>query len=89
MRRRRLLREWPLVAVLTVVALGLGLGALGAWRPGALVVGAALVLGAALRLVLPARRSGLLVVRSRRIDVAVLLGLGTGLLVLASSVPDA
>jgi hypothetical protein len=41
-----------------------------------------------LRLVLPVRRSGLLVVRSRRIDVAVLLFLGAALVVLAASVPQ-
>lgn len=83
-----LLRELPLLLVLGVVLLGLALGAAVQWRLGALLVGAALVLGALLRLVLPVRRSGLLVVRNRRLDVAVLLGLGSALLVLASSVPE-
>ena len=85
--RGDLLRELPLVAVLTVVAAGLLLGVLDRWRVGASVVGAAVLLGGALRLLLPARRAGLLVVRSRRLDVAVLLALGAALLVLASSVP--
>ena len=82
------LRELPLLVVLAVVLLGLALGAAVQWRLGALLIGAALALAALLRLVLPVRRSGLLVVRSRRLDVAVLLGLGTALLVLASSVPE-
>jgi hypothetical protein len=82
-----LLRELPLLLVLAVVAVGLVLGALMRWRAGSLVLGAGMVLAALLRLVLPARRSGLLVVRSRRLDVAVLLVLGAALLVLASSVP--
>ena len=82
-------RSLPLAAVLVVVAVGLAVGALGAWRAGALVVGAAVVLAAGLRLVLPARQAGLLAVRSRRLDVALLLALGAALLVLASTVPEA
>lgn len=82
-------RSLPLAAVLAVVAAGLGVGALGAWRAGALVVGTGVVLAAGLRLVLPARQAGLLAVRSRRLDVAFLLLVGAALLVLASSVPDA
>lgn len=82
-----LLRELPLLAVLAVVAAGLLLGVLDRWRVGASVLGAAVLLAGALRLLLPARRAGLLVVRSRRLDVAVLLPLGAALLVLASSVP--
>lgn len=80
-------RELPLLAVLLVVAAGLGLGVLDRWRVGAALVGLGVLLGAGLRLLLPARRAGLLVVRSRRLDVAVLLALGAGLVVLAWSVP--
>lgn len=85
---RGLARELPLLASLGLVVTGLLLGALVRWRAGALLVGAGVVLAAVLRLVLPVRRSGLLVVRSRRIDVAVLLVLGVALVVLASSVPQ-
>lgn len=83
-----MLRELPLLVVLALALTGLGLGRLVQWRLGAVLVGAALALAAVLRLVLPARRSGLLVVRSRRLDVAVLLSLGAALVVLASSVPE-
>ena len=86
---RDVLRELPILGVLTVVAAGLLLGAVLRWREGAMVVAAGLLLGAVLRLVLPARRAGLLVVRSRRLDVAMLLVLGAALLTLASSVPEA
>lgn len=82
-----LTRELPLLTVLTVVAAGLVLGVVERWRVGAVVLAAAVVLAGALRLLLPARRAGLLVVRSRRLDVTVLLVLGAALLVLASSVP--
>jgi hypothetical protein len=81
------LRELPLIVVLAVVAAGLVLGTLDRWRVGAGVLGVAVVLAGALRLLLPARRAGLLVVRSRQLDVAVLVVLGAALLVLASSVP--
>lgn len=80
-------RELPLLVVVLVLAGGLVLTAVGHWRIGAGVLGAAVLLGAALRLVLPARRAGLLVVRTRRLDVAALLALGLGLLLLGSSVP--
>jgi hypothetical protein len=82
------LRELPILGVLAVVAAGLVLGALARWRVGALVIAVGLLLAAVLRLVLPARRAGLLVVRSRRLDVALLLVLGAALLALASSVPE-
>lgn len=80
-------RELALIAVLLVVTAGLLLGVADRWRSGATLVGAGALLGAVLRLVLPARRAGLLVVRSRRLDVAVLAALGAGLVALASSVP--
>lgn len=81
-------RQLPLTGVLAVVAAGLGLGATGAWRAGATVVGAGVVLAGLLRLTLPVRTAGLLAVRSRRLDVVLLLGLGAALLVLAGSVPQ-
>lgn len=74
--------------MLVVVAAGLALGAAGLWRPGAWVVAGGVLLAGALRLGLPARRAGLLVVRSRRLDAALLLSVGGALLVLAWSVPD-
>jgi hypothetical protein len=81
-------RHLPLVAVLAVVGAGLALGAAGAWRPGAWVVGGGVVLAGVLRLVLPARRAGLLAARSRRADAVFLLGLGVALVALATSVPE-
>lgn len=80
-------REAPALLVLAGVAAGLAGVALGRWRVGLYVVGLALLLGAGLRSSLPERASGLLVVRSRGLDAAVLLALGTGVLVLANSVP--
>lgn len=93
-------RPWPSlsVAYLAVVilgAVGLVLLALVGWgqaaanlfRPGALLVGSATCLAAVLRAVLSDRAAGMLVLRSRRIDVLVYAVLGTAALVLAILVP--
>jgi hypothetical protein len=85
---RGLTREAPLLGVLGLVAAGLAVGALHRWRAGVLLVAAALLAACVLRLALPARRSGLLVVRSKRVDVAVLALLGSALMALAWSVPE-
>lgn len=81
--------EAPALLVLGAVGAGLAVVPLVDWRSGLLVVGLALLAGAALRAGLPERAAGLLVVRSRGLDAAVLLVLGTGVLLLANSVPEA
>lgn len=83
------MREAPALLVLAAVAAGLGLTAAGHWRAGLYAVGLALLLGAGLRSSLPERSAGLLAVRSRGLDAALLLVLGAGVLVLANSVPAA
>ena len=83
------MKELPLAAVIAVTAVGIAvITLLDRWRIGAGIVGLALCLGAALRLSLPARQAGLLVVRSRTVDAAVLLGLGLGLVALANTIPS-
>jgi hypothetical protein len=77
----------PGLAVLAVVAAGLVAVSLSAWQTGVLLIGMGLLLAAGLRLSLPARTAGLLVVRSRAFDAAVLLGLGFALVLLANTVP--
>lgn len=77
----------PAGAVLLVVAVGLLAVSLSAWQTGVLVIGLGLLLGAGLRLSLPARSAGLLVVRSRAVDAAVLLVLGFSLVLLANTIP--
>ena len=81
--------QLPFVVVLLVLTLGLVLGAAVDWKPGALVLGAALLLGAGLRLALPTRQVGLLAVRSRGADAAVLALLGVTTVVLANTIPEA
>jgi hypothetical protein len=84
------LRQWPLVVVVVGVVVGLGIVGLGngTWRPGCLLVGASLLVGAVERLVLPSRGAGLLQVRSKGFDVAVLTLAGLGVVVLAVLVPS-
>lgn len=82
------MKELPLAAVAALVAAGLVLTAVfDRWRLGTAIMGLALCLAAVFRLTLPARQAGLLVVRSRGIDAAVLLVLGFGLVVLANTIP--
>jgi len=80
--------QLPTTAVLTVAATGLALAALLDWQLGAVVLGLALLLAAGLRLTLPVRQAGWLAVRTRGLDAAVLLALGFGLVLLATSIPE-
>jgi hypothetical protein len=82
-----LLRQLPLLLVLIAVAVGLGMVALEHWRLGLVVVGLALVAGGLLRLLLPLRRVGFLAVRSRPVDVVLLVGVGVTLTAFALAIP--
>ncbi len=89
-RRGVLSRQWPILVVLAGVAAGLAVVALlDSFRAGTLVVAGSIVLGAWLRAMVPADRLGLLVVRSRAVDVVTLVALGVAVTVLALVVPPA
>ena len=77
-----IVRQLPLLAAILVVGVGLVLVTFGRWREGLVVIGLALIGAAALRLLLPLRRVGLLAVRSRSVDVLLLAGTGLALTVL-------
>ncbi|GGT31574.1 DUF3017 domain-containing protein [Streptomyces althioticus] len=74
-------RQWPILAVLLTVGLGLLLTALDVFRVGLLVIGAALVAGAVLRWAVP--DVGMLAVRSRFTDIVTYGGLGLVIVLLA------
>ncbi|MCD9873452.1 DUF3017 domain-containing protein [Streptomyces guryensis] len=74
-------RQWPILAVLGLVGLGLLLTALDVFRYGTLLIGVALVLGAALRWILP--DVGMLAVRSRFTDIVTYGVLGLAIVLLA------
>ncbi|ANS67416.1 hypothetical protein SLINC_5192 [Streptomyces lincolnensis] len=80
-------RQWPVLAVLGLVALGLLLSALDRFRIGTLLIGVALLLGGVLRWILP--DVGMLAVRSRFTDMVTYGVLGLSIALLAMMVqPD-
>ena len=81
------LRQWPLLVVLLLVGTGLLLVAAEQWRTGLVLMGLALVLAGLLRLFLPLRRIGFLAIRSRPVDVALTLGAGVAVAVIALAIP--
>ncbi len=73
---------------LVVVLVGLGLVVAGPWRAGVAVVGAAFVVGALARSVVPVSHTGMLRVRGKMFDVAWMTLLGVALVVLSLVIPD-
>ena len=61
--------QWPILLVGLIFIAAFGLVIAGYWRRGALVIGIGVGVAAALRLMLSEDRAGLLVVRSKGIDV--------------------
>lgn len=78
---------WALLLVLAAVIVGIAFAWTGHWRRASLMIAGALLMGAGLRLVLPRRLAGLLVVRRRWIDVAVMAVIGAAIAVVAFIVP--
>ncbi|MFE9995850.1 DUF3017 domain-containing protein [Streptomyces avermitilis] len=74
-------RQWPILTVLTAVGLGLLLTALDVVRFGTILIGVALLAGAAMRWVLP--DVGMLAVRSRFTDMVTYGVLGVAIVLLA------
>lgn len=81
--------QWPLLVVLACVLAGLVLIGQWHWRRGSMMIGAAVGLAGLLRWLLPVDRAGLLVVRSKPLDVAWLVGSGAAIIALAWVVPPA
>lgn len=75
---------WPVGVLTAVGVLAIGVGQI---RLGGQIISGALVVGAVVRLLAqPARRAGGLVVRSRSLDVVVLLALAIGVLIASATV---
>jgi hypothetical protein len=81
------LRQWPLLVVLVVVGCGLLLVAAERWRSGLVVMGLAVVVAGLFRLLMPLRRIGFLAVRSRPVDVTLMLATGVAVAVIALAIP--
>ena len=73
--------------VVAIAAVALLVAWIGHWRWGSALFGAALCFAAAERMILPPRVAGLLHVRSRALDVTMMLGTGIVIIVLSVWVP--
>ena len=79
-------RQWPWVLVLTLVVVGLVLIAVGSWRWGAGVIGAAMVIAGGFRTFL--KDPGIIAIRRHRwIDLIFYYVLGVAIIVFAVIVP--
>ena len=76
------------LVVLATSTFGLAVTARGNWRLGVRWIALSLIAAAVIRLFLPARDAGMLAVRRRAVDVALLAIVGVALLVLATVIPD-
>jgi hypothetical protein len=75
------------LCVLIGAMAGVGIAASGAWRTGVSWLAASLIGAAVARVVLPDDNAGMLRVRRKALDAAILTGAGVGLLLLAASIP--
>ena len=76
------------LCVLAGAMAGVGIAATGAWRTGVSWLAAALIGAAVARVILPDDNAGMLRVRRKALDAAILTGTGVALLILAASIPN-
>src|SRR6478752_7565660 len=81
-------RRYPSTIGGAFYLLVLGVVALDEWRSGVRLMGGAPIFAAAVRLVLRRRDAGMLAVRHKLLDAAILIVLGGSLIFLAGSIPD-
>jgi uncharacterized membrane protein len=75
--------QWPILTVFVVLLVAFTLVVAGYWRRGALVMAIGVGVAAVMRLTLSEDRAGLLVVRSRGIDVATTAAVSAAMLYIA------
>jgi len=75
--------QWPILVVGLFLVAAFGLVAAGYWRRGALVMAIGVGVAAGLRLSLTEERAGLLVVRSRTVDVVTTAAVSAAVLYIA------
>ena len=78
--------QWPILTVAGIFVVALILVAAGFWRRGALLIGVGVGVAAALRLVLPEERAGLLVVRSKSLDFATMTTISVVMVYVANTI---
>jgi len=85
-RKHPVLAHLPFAMVLAVVAIGLVRIVLYHWRDGTVLIGAALFLAAALRALLRDDQAGLIMIRSRGVDVLTYSGFGACMIFVAMTI---
>ena len=75
--------QWPILLVGLIFVTAFALVGANFWRRGSLLIGIAVGVAAALRLVLPDDRAGLLVVRSKGIDFMTTATVGAAMVYIA------
>jgi len=85
-RRHPVLAHLPFAMVMAVVALGLLRILVYHWRQGTVLIGAALIMAAALRALLRDDQAGLIAIRGRGVDVLTYAGLGVCVLAVALTI---
>jgi exosortase/archaeosortase len=78
--------QWPILLVGVIFLAAFGLVVAGYWRRGALVLGVAVAVAAALRLALTDDRAGLLMVRSKGIDLVTTATASAAVLYIAATI---
>lgn len=78
--------QWPILTVGLFLLAAFGLVVAGYWRRGALVLAIGVGVAAAMRLGLTDERAGLLVVRSRTIDIATTATVSAALIYIALTI---
>ncbi len=84
--RSRLPAFVPAVLVAVIALVGLGLVLTQHWRRGAVLLGVALLVAAALRVAVPAERVGLLAIRGKVVDVLCYSWFGVAMVLLAATI---
>lgn len=78
--------QWPILTVVLFLLAAFALVVAGYWRRGALVLAIGVGVAAAMRLALTDDRAGLLVVRSRKIDIATTATVSAALVYIALTI---
>ena len=80
---RKVFGQWPILSVVVVLIAAFALVVAGYWRRGALVLAIGVGIASALRLTMTEDRAGLLVVRSRAVDVFTTASVSAAMLYIA------
>ncbi|HEU0191799.1 MAG TPA: DUF3017 domain-containing protein [Mycobacterium sp.] len=84
--RRVVAEQWPILLVGLIFAAAFVLVGASFWRRGALLLGIGVGVAAALRLLLSDDRIGLLAVRTRQLDFAMMTTVGATILYIAATI---